>query len=68
MEIITYDNVKTGIQNRTNLKTLDNIFLKNIEYGAKCSPFVSNAILETAKSVYSIGNAKKNENTIKLAK
>lgn len=63
--IITYDDVKSGIQNRTNLKTLDNIFLKSIEYGAKCPPFVSNAILETAKGVYNFGNAREDKDTIK---
>ena len=63
--IITYDNVKNGIQNRTNLKTLDNIFLKNIEYGAKCPPFVSNAILQTAKRIYSLDTSKEDTETIK---
>lgn len=63
--IITYDDVKSSIINRTNLKTLDSIFLKTVEYGAKCPPFISNAILETAKRVYNIGNARKDEDTLK---
>jgi len=63
--IVTYDDVKSSIQSRTNLKTLDSIFLKSIEYGAKCPPFVSNAILETAKGVYNLGTAREDEDTIK---
>lgn len=63
--IITYDDVKSSIINRTNLKTLDSIFLKTVEYGAKCPPFISNAILETAKRVYNIGNARKDGDTLK---
>lgn len=63
--IVTYDDVKSSILNRTNLKTLDSIFLKSIEYGAKCPPFISNAILEAAKRVYNIGNAMRDEDTLK---
>jgi len=63
--IISNDDVKKNIENRSNLKTLDCIFLKNIEDGAKCTPFVSNAILETAKRVYNLGTARDDENTIK---
>jgi len=63
--IITYDDIKSGIINRTNLKTLDSLFLKEVEYGAKCPPFVSNAILETAKRVYNIGNAQRDKDTLK---
>lgn len=63
--IVTYDDVKSSIQSRTNLKTLDSIFLKSIEYGAKCPPFVSNAILETAKGVYNLGTAREDKDTIK---
>jgi hypothetical protein len=63
--IITYDDVKDGIQNRTNLKTLDNIFLKNIEHGAKCPPFVSNAILEIAKRIFHLDTSKNDDDFIK---
>ena len=63
--IITYDDIKSGIQNRTNLKTLDSIFLKSIEYGAKCPPFIANAILEAAKRVYNLGNSRGEIDTIK---
>ncbi len=63
--IITYDDVRKGIIERTSLKTLDSIFLKNIEDGAKCPPFVSNAILESAKRIYNLGNALENEDPIK---
>src|ERR1700676_2411645 len=37
---------------RADAKTLDNLFRRRIETGAKCSPFVSNAILQTAKEVF----------------
>lgn len=63
--IITYDDVRNGIIERTSLKTLDSIFLKNIEDGAKCPPFVSNAILESAKRIYNLGNALENGDPIK---
>ena len=38
---------------RLNAKTLDQMFINQVEYGYDCPPFVSNAILETAKSVFS---------------
>src|ERR1700730_3157390 len=37
---------------RADAKTLDNLFRRRIEAGANCSPFVSNAILQTAQEVY----------------
>lgn len=63
--INTYGDVKSGIQNRADQKTLDSIFLKSIEHGAKCPPFVSNAILEEAKRVYNLGNAMSDKDSIK---
>lgn len=63
--IITYDDVRNGIIERTSLKTLDSIFLKNIEDGAKCPPFVSNAILESAKRIYNLGNVLENGDSLK---
>ena len=36
---------------RLNAKTLDQMFVNMVEHGYECPPFVSNAILETAKSV-----------------
>lgn len=39
-------------QQRLDSKTLDNQFRRRIEEGASCSPFVSQAILLTAKEVY----------------
>jgi hypothetical protein len=66
--IITYDDVKNGIQNRTNLKTLDNIFLKNIEHGANCPPFVSNAILQTAKRIYRLDTSREDKDILKPGK
>lgn len=37
---------------RLNAKTLDNMFRRRIEEGAKCSPFVSQAILQIVKEVF----------------
>jgi hypothetical protein len=39
---------------RLDAKTLDNHFRRTIEEGAKCSPFVSAAILQTVKEVFPI--------------
>ncbi|NMX20901.1 hypothetical protein C5S30_00345 [ANME-1 cluster archaeon GoMg4] len=37
---------------RLNAKTLDQMFVNMVEQGYECPPCVSNAILETAKSVF----------------
>jgi len=37
---------------RADAKTLDNLFRRRIEVGANCAPFVSQAILQTAKEVF----------------
>jgi hypothetical protein len=39
-------------QQRADAKTLDNLFRRRIEAGANCPPFVSHAILQTAKEVF----------------
>jgi hypothetical protein len=39
-------------QQRLDAKSLDNLFRRRIEQGANCSPFVSQAILQTVKEVY----------------
>jgi len=39
-------------QERLDAKTLDNLFRRRIEDGAKCSPFVSAAILQIVKEVF----------------
>lgn len=46
-----------GVENkmrrqRADAKTLDNLFRRRIEAGANCPPFVSQAILQTAKDVF----------------
>ena len=38
---------------RLNAKTLDQMFINMVEQGYDCPPFVSNAILQTARSVFS---------------
>ena len=40
------------VSERLNAKTLDQMFVNIVEQGYECPPFVSNAILETAKSVF----------------
>jgi hypothetical protein len=42
-------------QGRLDAKTLDSLFLRRIEQGANCSPFVARAILDTVKEVFAIG-------------
>lgn len=42
---------------RISQKTLDHAFLHMIQDGANCPPFVSNAILDTAKKVFRINEA-----------
>lgn len=42
-------------QGRIDAKTLDSLFRRRIEEGANCSPFVSQAILDTVKEVFPIG-------------
>src|SRR5262249_27239319 len=39
-------------QGRLDAKSLDNLFRRRIEQGANCSPFVSQAILQTVKQTY----------------
>jgi hypothetical protein len=39
-------------QGRLDAKSLDNLFRRRIEHGANCSPFVSQAILQTVKEIY----------------
>jgi hypothetical protein len=39
-------------QGRLDAKSLDNLFRRRIELGANCSPFVSQAILQTVKETY----------------
>jgi hypothetical protein len=40
------------VSERLNAKTLDQMFVNRVEQGYECPPFVSNALLETAKSVF----------------
>ena len=40
------------LQLRLETKTLDNQFLRRLEEGANCSPFVAQAILDTVKEIY----------------
>jgi len=42
-------------EGRLNAKTVDSLFRRRIEQGANCSPFLSQAILDTVKEVFAIG-------------
>lgn len=43
---------KDAVSERLNVKTLDQMFVSMVERGYECPPFVSNAILDTAKTVF----------------
>jgi hypothetical protein len=49
-------------EQRLNLKTLDNIFLKSVEIGANCSHFEAQAILSLVKKVYQLDEPQINQN------
>ena len=53
-------NVANTASDRLNAKTLDQMFVNMVEYGYECPPFVSNAILQTAKSVFVPDNSNPN--------
>lgn len=42
-------------EGRLDAKTLDSMFRRRIEEGSNCSPFVSQAILNTVKEIFAIG-------------
>jgi hypothetical protein len=50
---------------RVSRKTLDHLFLSQVEDGANCPPFVSNAILEVAKSVYNLDSSRNEQQHFK---
>ncbi len=62
--IRTYQAQKEQRKERFSQKTLDGTFLNLIETGANCPPFVSNAILNTAKNVFHMEQANQQQ-TIK---
>ena len=50
--IIDHEDISKASFRRVNSKTLDHLFLSQVEKGAHCPPFVSSAILDVAKRVY----------------
>jgi hypothetical protein len=50
-EVIQVKAIRTTSE-RLNAKTLDQMFINMVEQGYDCPPFVSNAILHTAKSIF----------------
>lgn len=63
--ITHYEDISKATFQRVNLKTLDHLFLSQVEKGAKCPPFVSTAILEVAKRVYNLHRSKEPEANLK---
>jgi hypothetical protein len=55
--IIGYEDSGKATFDRISLKTLDHLFLSQVEVGANCPPFVSNAILDVAKRVYHLDSS-----------
>lgn len=60
--IKSYQNQQDQCQARITEKTLDSVFLRQVESGANCPPFVSNAILDTAKRIFHLGESRSDEN------
>jgi hypothetical protein len=54
-------------QQRVDSKSLDTLFRRRIEQGANCSPFVSNAILQTVKDVFAL-TPEDSESTLALGR
>lgn len=63
--IADYRDITKATFHRVNQKTLDHFFLSQVERGANCPPFVSNAILEIAKRVYYLDSSTKCEDRVK---
>ncbi len=61
--ITNYQSIKTRSEERMTNKNLDTLFLRAIEDGAHCSPFVAKAILATAQHVYGL-DAENDENRL----
>ncbi|OGV10228.1 MAG: hypothetical protein A2330_09310 [Ignavibacteria bacterium RIFOXYB2_FULL_36_7] len=60
--INNYNNQKKQAEQRLNLKTLDNIFIKSVEDGANCSNFEAQAILSLVKKIYQLDEARTEHN------
>ena len=54
------------VSERLNAKTLDQMFVNMVEQGYECPPFVSNAILETAKSVFVPDQSNRNQDALNV--
>jgi hypothetical protein len=63
--ITHYEDISKATFSRITIKTLDHLFLSRVERGANCPPFVSNAILEIAKSVYNLQSSTKSGEQLK---
>lgn len=63
--VTTCHDVPDALLQRVNWKTLDHVFLSLVEKGANCPPFISNAILNTAKRVYNLNHSKEEDETLK---
>lgn len=63
--ITHYEDITKATFHRVTLKTLDHLFLSQVENGANCPPFVSSAILEVAKRVYNLQSRTKTSEQLK---
>ena len=59
--IVTSSQQKVDLEERLQSKTVDQMFLTSVQQGANCPPFVARAILEVAKSTFSVGDCDEEE-------
>ena len=63
--IIDHEDISKASFRRVNSKTLDHLFLSQVEKGANCPPFVSSAILDVAKRVYHLHSSTESQEQLK---
>ena len=63
--ITNYEDIRKASFRRVSLKTLDHLFLSQVEQGANCPPFVSSAILDVAKRVYQLHSSTESQEQLK---
>jgi hypothetical protein len=63
--ITDHEEIRKASFRRVSLKTLDHLFLSQVEQGANCPPFVSSAILDVAKRVYQLHSSTESQQHLK---
>ncbi len=63
--IIDHEDISKASFRRVNSKTLDHLFLSQVEKGVNCPPFVSTAILDVAKRVYHLHSSTESQEQLK---